>query len=141
MVKILTAFLRSLFSQPQATSEQQGVTVEPIAHITKTIAGQAIDLPRARVTVGVSIYTIQVGAVLPAHRHRYPRYGYVLDGELQVTNEESGQTAWFQSGQFVVESINQWHSGLNTGRSPLRLLVIDQVPEDESNVEIRNNAT
>jgi quercetin dioxygenase-like cupin family protein len=137
MKKISAEFLRSLFRRPPAATERKDVTIEPIAHVAKTIAGQAIDLPRMHVTVGVSLYTIQAGVALPAHRHRYPRYGYVLDGELQVTNEESGQTAWFQSGHFIVESINQWHSGLNTGRSPLRLLVIDQAPDDECNVEVR----
>jgi hypothetical protein len=33
------------------------------------------------------------------------------------------------AGDFIVEVIDEWHYGENTGAEPVELLVIDQVPE------------
>jgi quercetin dioxygenase-like cupin family protein len=115
----------------------QDVVVKPIAKFTTTVSGQPIQLPNHDAEVTASIYEIPAGVSLPQHRHSYPRYGYVLSGTLEVKNAETGKTSLFSAGDFVVESINQWHSGENPGTDTLRLLVIDQTPNGEKNVELR----
>lgn len=131
----------SLLSFTAAAQDQShAVTIEPIADITKTIGDQPIILPRGEIEVVASIYNIPPGADLPVHRHGYPRYGYVLEGQLQVTNEETGKTSTFSVGDFVSESVGQWHTGTNPGSSLLKLLVIDQMPKGESNVELEKQS-
>lgn len=117
--------------------EPAEVSVEPIFHSGKTIAGQPIKLPRGAIAVSVSIFTIQSGASLPVHRHAYPRYAYVLSGELTVSNKETGKSQTFHSGDTVIESVAMWHSGSNPGKEPLKLLVIDQAPEGAETTEVK----
>lgn len=113
------------------------VKIDPVADLTKTISGQSIVLPPGEIEVLASIYNIPPGMVLPVHRHRYPRYGYVLSGQLQVMNQETGKVSRFSVGDFVSESVGQWHTGTNPGSVPLKLLVIDQAPRGETNVELK----
>jgi hypothetical protein len=47
------------------------------------------------------------GATLQAHNHPYPRYVYVLSGNLQVNNIETGQTDTYKPGNFILESVGQ----------------------------------
>ncbi|MGO7017113.1 cupin domain-containing protein [Rhizobium brockwellii] len=102
-----------------------------------TISGQQLKLPGGDVEVAVSVYDIPPGAALPEHRHASPRYGYVLSGKLRVSNSETGKTQDFEAGDFVIESVGQWHRGSNPSTEPLKLLVIDQSPNGEANVELR----
>jgi quercetin dioxygenase-like cupin family protein len=74
---------------------------------------------------------------LPVHKHPYPRYGYVLSGELRVTNMETGQNDTYKPGDFVLESVGQWHMGANIGGKRLKLLVIDIVEKGQMNTVVR----
>ncbi len=103
------------------------VVVTPIARTTVTSTGQPITPPQKNVEVSASIFDIAPGAALPVHKHPFPRYAYVLSGTLQVTNVDSGQSAVFKTGDFIVEMIDQWHQGTNIGLEPVKLLVIDQI--------------
>jgi quercetin dioxygenase-like cupin family protein len=67
---------------------------------------------------------------LPVHQHLYPRYAYVLEGQLRVTEVRTHRTTDYRKGDFVVEMIRQEHFGENIGKAPLRLLVIDIVPRN-----------
>ena len=111
-------------------------TVETVLRSSTTIADQPISLPQGPVEVTASIFTIEPGASLPIHRHPFPRYGYVLAGELTVSNSETGKSTTFREGEFIIESVAQWHRGANTGASPLKLLVIDQAPPGAKTTEV-----
>ncbi|PDS67847.1 cupin domain-containing protein, partial [Rhizobium phaseoli] len=76
---------------PANAFENNAVAATPILRTDRTIAGQPIIVPRKDVEVIASIYEIAPGATLPIHQHRYQRYGYVLSGEITVTNTESGK--------------------------------------------------
>jgi quercetin dioxygenase-like cupin family protein len=102
------------------------ITVTPIRSTTTTSTGQPITLPRENVEVGASIFEIAPGAKLPVHKHPFARYAYVLAGTLQVTNVDTGKSDTFKPGDFIVEMIDQWHTGANVGLDPVKLLVIDQ---------------
>ncbi len=112
-------------------------TVDEIIHSSKTIADQPITLPQGPVEVSASVFTIEPGASLPVHRHAFPRYGYVLAGSLSVRNFDTGKTQEFHAGDFIIESIANWHSGSNSGVEPLKLLVIDQAPAGEQTTEVK----
>ncbi|WP_425373781.1 cupin domain-containing protein [Phyllobacterium salinisoli] len=120
--------------QAKEMKQHKDVTVTPVLKSDQTITGQPINLPKGDVQVSVSKYEIAPGATLPVHKHLYPRYAYVLEGTLRVSNEDTGKNQVFKAGDFIIESINQWHKGANIGSDPVKLLVIDQVKKGESNV-------
>ena len=50
---------------------------------------------------------------------------------------ETGKITDLGPGGFIVEALDQWHSGQNPGTEPLKLLVIDQTPAGVKNVELK----
>lgn len=84
------------------------------------------------------MHSIPPQAVLPVHRRPYPRYGCVLAGRLQVSNEDRGKVFTFSKGDFIPQSAGQWHTATNPGDVMLNLLVIDQAPRGELNVGVKN---
>jgi quercetin dioxygenase-like cupin family protein len=58
---------------------------------------------------------------------------YVLSGTLVVTDVETGTQTAYSEGEFVVEMVDAWHFGRNSGSQPLELLVIDLGHEGQPN--------
>lgn len=110
-----------------AADTTQPVVTTKVLTTMQTSSGQPITLPHSDVEVIVTTLEIQPHASLPRHLHPYPRYGYVLEGTLKVTNDQTGITEVFQAGDFIVEAIGQWHHAETVGDLPVKLLVIDQV--------------
>ena len=136
LVWMAAAFFALAIATPQA-QERKDVTVTQLLSTTVTSSGQPIVLPLKNAQVVVSIYDVAPGARLPAHKHPYPRYGYVLSGELRVINIETGQNDTYKPGDFILESVGQWHMGANIGGKPLKLLVIDIVEKGQANTVVR----
>jgi quercetin dioxygenase-like cupin family protein len=111
----------------RAADTPQPVVTTKVLTTMQTSGGQPITLPRSDAEVIVTTLEIHPGAVLPRHLHPYPRYGYVLEGALKITNDQTGTTEVFKAGDFIVESIGQWHHAETVGDNPVKLLVIDQV--------------
>jgi quercetin dioxygenase-like cupin family protein len=114
------------------------VIVTPVLTTDVTASGQPIILPSKDVQLIVSTYEIAPGAALPAHRHPFPRFGYMLAGSLRVTNLETAKSDDYKAGDFIPEAIGQWHQGSNIGDGPAKLLVIDQVEKGQLNIEVRH---
>jgi quercetin dioxygenase-like cupin family protein len=133
----LLRLVASLFIGLSAASRLQAagtrVVVTPVLTTVTTASGQPLILPKGAARLIVSIYSIPTGARLPVHRHRYPRYAYVLDGHLRVTEIKPHRIFNYKKGDFVVEMIGRWHFGESIGDTPLRLLVIDIVPKSVAN--------
>ncbi len=134
MIGVLLVVLSSS-SHLRAADKPPAVVVTPLLATVTTASGQPIILPRGRARLIVSTYVIAPGARLPVHRHLYPRYAYVLDGQLRVTEIKTHRKFDYKKGDFVAEMIGAEHFGENTGDIPLRLLVIDLVPKN-----VRNNS-
>jgi len=109
------------------TAAAKSPVVTQLKATSTTDAGQPIVLPATNAQVIASIFDIPPGITLPVHQHPFPRYAYVLAGELRVTNVETGQATIYKTGDFVVEMVGQWHQGTSTGDGAVKLLVIDQV--------------
>ena len=115
------------------------ISVQPIARTSTTITGEKIDVP-SNPEVTTSIATFPPGAELPIHKHPYPHYVYVLEGNLTVFNVDTGKSFVAKQGQFVVETNANWHYGKNEGGVPVKLLVIDQLPAGvTSNMTLKQN--
>lgn len=125
-------------SRPAKTDAAKPVVVRPVASATATSSGQPIMLPQKDAQVIVSSYEIAPGAVLPVHKHPFPRYAYVQAGHLRVTNNDTGKSEDFKPGDFIVEAVGQWHFGINTGKDTVKLLVIDMVEKGKANTVLRD---
>jgi quercetin dioxygenase-like cupin family protein len=113
------------------------VVVSEIISTTVTAAGQPIALPGGPVRLVATMVEIAPGVALAVHKHPFPRYAYVLAGSLTVTEVDSGKNTSYKPGDFIVEVVDRWHSGRNTGLDPVRLLVIDQVPDGAASTVLR----
>ncbi|RST78606.1 cupin domain-containing protein [Aquibium carbonis] len=119
----------------------QPVVVTPLVSTNVTAAGQPIVLPQKDARVIASLFEIAPGATLPVHKHPSMRYAYVLEGELLVTNVETGAATTYRAGDFIVEMLDIWHQGASVGPDTVRLVVIDQVEGDVQNTLLRAKAT
>jgi quercetin dioxygenase-like cupin family protein len=72
----------------------------------------------------VSILKIKVapGAILPLHKHPIINAGYMLVGELTITTDE-GKTLHLKEGEPIIEVVDKWHSGRNTGGKIAEIIV------------------
>ena len=114
------------------------VVIQELLATDHTAVDKPISLP-ADPQLRVSIYTIAPGALLPVHLHPFQRYAYVLSGALDVTLVEHEKTIHYNAGDFIVEAVGEWHYGMNHGKIPVKLLVIDQMPKGEaSNTVLRD---
>jgi quercetin dioxygenase-like cupin family protein len=134
----LTAALLMLAAPLSAQAE--GVKVEPISKTDVTSSGQPIVLPRGHIKVITSTYEIPPGTKLPVHKHNYPRYGYMLSGQLRITNVDTGKSTTFNPGDFIIESLGQWHKAESIGTDPVKLVVIDQVARGDNNTVLQNKS-
>lgn len=124
---LLAAGLLAACAQACAPSPR-AVTVKELRAATTTSSGQPIRLPQGDVRIVLSDYLIPAGVTLPEHKHPHSRLALVQAGNLAVTNVETGETVNYGPGDMIVESVDQWHSGVNTGTSPVQLLVLDALP-------------
>jgi quercetin dioxygenase-like cupin family protein len=133
----LIACFFALFISPLQAQERRDVTITQLLSTTATSSGQPIVLPQKDAQIVVSTYDVMPGATLPVHKHPYPRYAYVLSGNLRVTNRETGHSDTYKPGDFILEAVGQWHTGANIGDEPLKLLVIDMVEKGQTNTVLR----
>jgi quercetin dioxygenase-like cupin family protein len=118
-------------------AEAPKIGVAPLSRTDTTITGEKIVVP-SNPNVVTSIATFPPGAELPIHKHPYPHYVYVLEGNLTVFNMDTGKSFAARQGQFIVETNTNWHYGKNEGAVPVKLLVIDQLPAGvKSNMELK----
>jgi quercetin dioxygenase-like cupin family protein len=127
----------ALFITPAQAQDGKDIAVTQVLSTTVTSSGQPIVLPPTDAQIVVSIYDVVPGVTLQVHKHPSPRYGYVLSGNLRVTNMETGQSDTYKPGDFIVESTGQWHTGANIGDEPVKLLVIDIVGKGQTNIVLQ----
>lgn len=108
-------------------------TVTPVAKTTRTADGAPIRFPQGDAEVSACTYMIPPGAKLPVHKHPYPRFAYVMEGDLRVTLA-AGKTFDYHPGDFIAEVVDTWHSGETLGSTPVKLFVIDATPPGVANV-------
>ena len=72
--------------------------------------------------ISVVRITIPIGEKLPIHKHPMINVAYMLEGELTV-HTETGEKKIFHAGEPIVEVIDTWHYGENTGSEPVEMVV------------------
>jgi len=99
----------------------------------KTASGQDIVFPSGKVEIVAGAGEFETDSETPMHKHPYPRSLYILEGTFTIT-EEGGQPRTYPAGSFVTEVVDVWHTGGNAGSTPVKILVIDQVPAGFNNL-------
>jgi len=89
----------------------------------KTIMGETVVYPDGPAKVTATIVTMAPGEVGGLHTHGIPLLGYVLDGVLTVDYGDKGKRV-YRAGDAVMETISVPHRGINTGNTPMRVLVV-----------------
>lgn len=76
---------------------------------------------------------IAPGAQTGWHSHSVPVYAYVISGSLTV-NIEGNTSRRFNAGDVIIEVVNTRHNGVNTGKTPVKLIVFYTGAKDMPNV-------
>jgi quercetin dioxygenase-like cupin family protein len=115
--------LVSLLSSAVYADDSKGVTVEQLVRTGQSWDGIALPAyPKKAPEITILRITIPAGTVLPLHKHPVINAGVLLSGELTVTTAE-GKTLHLAAGDPIVEVVNKWHYGRNTGKGRAVILV------------------
>ena len=107
---------------PEET-EPDALGMEVLLQDTVTWDGQALPAyPESQPQITIVRLTVPPGAALPEHRHPIINGGVLLSGELTVRTE-SGQEKRLQAGDALLEVVDTWHFGRNTGTEPAVAIV------------------
>ena len=67
--------------------------------------------------------TISVGEKLEMHKHPILNIGYLTKGELTVYSDK-GDVLLLKAGDPIVELVDTWHYGVNTGTEEAEIVVV-----------------
>ena len=124
----------ALVAAPASAQAPPGSVAKPVAQINTTMSGQPILLPQGPVQVTVTETSIPGDGLIAPHKHPFPRYAYIMEGALKVTNLDTGTVTILKAGDFSVEALDQWHKAEPQGGKGAKLLVIDQTAPGQVNM-------
>lgn len=140
MAAVTAVLAAGCSTQPAEPANNQTETAAPVPapapaqqRFGETMSGQPLTRPPTPFQLAVTQLRLDPGHVIPCHRHTYPRYVYVQQGNLRVTNHDNGKVYNFSTGQVAVESIGQWHEGLVTSTGTTILVAFEQLPPGQDN--------
>lgn len=134
MRQIHIATLAAGLAVATAAAAQPAPVTTTLKTLSATSAGQPLVAPAGPLQVTVSETAVPPHGQIAPHKHPYPRYVYVLSGQLKVTNLVTGQTYDLKAGDMSVDPVDQWHKAEALGSGPARLIALDQTPPGVSNV-------
>lgn len=100
------------------------VVNEELVRSTRSWDGRRLPpYPRGQPEISVRKIIIPPGTRLPVHLHPVINAGVLLKGELTVV-KETGETRKVSAGEALIEVVDTWHYGVNTGRKPAEIFVV-----------------
>jgi quercetin dioxygenase-like cupin family protein len=78
--------------------------------------------------------TIPPHTALPWHTHPVPNAGYVLEGQLTITDRDSGKSHIFHTGEAFAESVNDVHRGESGDTRTVLLIAYSGTPGTPTSV-------
>lgn len=119
----VVAVLAVLAAQPAFALEQSAsIKVTKLLQSTSSWNGAALAYPSGQAEVTGLLVEIAPGGETGWHLHPVPSFGYVLEGELEVSLKD-GTVRRAVAGQALAEVVNTLHNGRNVGKGPVKLLV------------------
>jgi quercetin dioxygenase-like cupin family protein len=128
------ALLALLALAAPAAAQAPAPVTTVLMTIRSTQSGQTIELPPGPLEATASQTVVPPHGRIAAHKHPYPRYVYVAEGRVKVTNLDTGKSYELNAGDVSVDPVGQWHEAEALGDAPARLIVVDQTPPGVSNV-------
>lgn len=115
-----------LLTAPMAVAADDhgpAATVKTLVKTTKSWDGAALPTyGNGQPEITILRITIRAGQKLAVHRHPYINAGVLLKGELTVRTED-GKTLVLRPGDPIVETVQTWHHGENSGDGPAEIVV------------------
>ena len=134
MIRTLPFFAALALAGSAAAQTPPAPITTTLKTLSATSAGQPIVAPAGPLQVTVSETTVPPHGQIASHKHPYPRYVYVLSGQVKVTNLATGESYELKAGDMSVDPVDQWHKAEALGSGPARLIALDQTPPGVSNV-------
>lgn len=117
----LGAVMLGLFSMPALAD---GYPAIPLFSGNKTVMDEEIAWPTdGKAHVNSLIVVLAPGERTLVHKHGVPTFIHILEGEVTVDYEGHGKRTYLQ-GESFLEAMDVWHSGLNTGKVPVKILAV-----------------
>ena len=110
-----------LLSANAAVAESAGTRA--VLSTGTTVTDEPIRYPSGTPHITAVELTFKPGQQTGWHVHPVPLFGYVLEGELTVDYGAKGKRT-YRKGDALIEAMNEAHNGRNTGRRPLKILVV-----------------
>jgi quercetin dioxygenase-like cupin family protein len=125
--RLLTAlaFLGAAASASSITAQERKDydRVQPLLTSTESVVGERLAYPSGPAVVTSLIVTMAPGESTGWHKHGVPSYAYILAGQVTVEYEGVGRRT-YKHGEAFMEAMNLWHTGVNDGAEPCRILVV-----------------
>lgn len=116
-----------------AVWSQVGFQATAVLQSSTTAAGQPIQFPLFRNQITALRAELAPGGQTGRHMHPVPTFVYVLEGELTVEADGHG-TKVYKTGDAFLESVNNWHNGINRTNAPTKFLVVFSGEEGKANL-------
>ncbi|MGW8393571.1 cupin domain-containing protein [Pseudoduganella sp. HUAS MS19] len=119
----VVAVLAIFTAQPAYALEQStSIKVTRLMQSPSSWNGAALAYPGGQAEITALMVEIAPGGETGWHLHPVPSFGYLLEGELEVSLKD-GLIKRVLAGQALAEVVNTLHNGRNVSRGPARLLV------------------
>ena len=122
MSKLTAVLVLGLLLLASAVGAESAGT-RPVLSTGTTVTDEPIRYPSGTPHITAVELTFKPGQQTGWHVHPIPLFGYVLEGELTVDYGAKGKRT-YRKGDALMEAMNEAHNGRNTGRRPLKLLVV-----------------
>ncbi|MCF8468822.1 MAG: cupin domain-containing protein [Sneathiella sp.] len=122
--RILAAFLICACLTGIARAGEPYSAIEKLLQTSTTVQGQPFEYPKSGTPeVTAVIVTMKPGEKTATHLHEAPMFAYMLEGELTVHYDGHGEKV-YKAGDALMEAMEIWHMGVNTGATPVRVLAV-----------------
>lgn len=119
----VVAALAIFAAQPAfALDQSASVKVSKLMQTSSSWNGAALAYPAGQAEVTALLIEIAPGGETGWHLHPVASFGYILEGELEVSLKD-GSVKHLAAGQALAEVVNTLHNGRNVGEVPLKLVV------------------
>lgn len=105
-----------------ALDQSASVKVTKLLQSTSSWNGAALAYPGGQAEITSLLIEIAPGGETGWHLHPVASFGYILEGELDVSLKD-GSVKHLVAGQALAEVVNTLHNGRNVGKGPLKLVV------------------
>ena len=123
MKNLQLTFILTLLVFTVKSQYSGGIAIESLLKTDTTITGQGFSYPGIQNDeITILKITFKPGQSTGWHKHEFPVFAYILQGEL-TAELETGRTLHYPEETSFAEVINTWHNGSNTGKEDLILIV------------------